>query len=144
MCGCFSGDTTTIVSVCVGVQTGAWLNFQTGIMSTSNLLPPYAIMWPSLAMMKHLVIRTVLGFSLVFATRMLAKKTFYNLICSFLKLDPDIIRKSENTIQNKQKAIVELGCKYLTYSSIGFNILYSIPILFRFMGIERLTFYTEI
>ncbi|GJQ82116.1 hypothetical protein Trydic_g15903 [Trypoxylus dichotomus] len=48
------GDTTMIVSVCVGVQTGSWLNYQTGVMSAAELSPPYAIMWPSYSLVELL------------------------------------------------------------------------------------------
>ncbi|KAI4461009.1 sphingosine-1-phosphate phosphohydrolase [Holotrichia oblita] len=70
------GDTTMIVSVCVGVQSGSWLNYQTGVMSSAELSPPYAIMWPSFVMIGCIVIRTVLGFLIVFATKKLQKNSF--------------------------------------------------------------------
>ncbi|XP_017782329.1 PREDICTED: sphingosine-1-phosphate phosphatase 1-like [Nicrophorus vespilloides] len=138
------GDTTMILSVSVGAHIGAWLNYQTGNMSPAELSPPYAIYWPSYYMIGCIILRTILGLALVLATRTIAKKLSYNFFCALLKQDVDDIRKSENTLENKHKNIVEIGCKYVTCWSIGFNILYSIPHIFRMLQIERPNFYTEI
>lgn len=133
-----------IVSVTIGVQIGAWLNYQTGIMSTSDLSPPYTIMWPTYTMTLNMILRTILGFSLVVILKVLAKRIFYHLLCAILKQDVKQVKKSENTLQNTQKIFIELGCSYLTCASIGFFILYGIPHVFRYFKIERPQFYTEI
>lgn len=133
-----------IVSVCVGVHIGAWLNYQTGIMTNSELRAPYTVLWPSVTMLCVALVRTVIGFALVLLTRQVAKKYSYNMLCALLRQDVDNMKKCENTFQNKHKTFVELGCKYLTCALIGFNILYSIPHLFRLLRLERPSFYTEI
>lgn len=133
-----------IVSVCVGVHIGAWLNYQTGIMMNSDLNPPYTILWPSFSMLGIALLRTIIGFALVLLTRQIAKKGSYNFLCAILRQDVDNMKKCENNVQNKHKTFVELGCKYITCALIGFNILYSISHLFRFLHIERPSFYTEI
>lgn len=133
-----------IVSVCVGVHIGAWLNYQTGNMTHSELNPPYTILWPSYSMLWIALLRTIIGFLLVLLTRQLAKKYSYNILCAILRRDVDNMKKCENNLQNKHKTFVELGCKYITCALIGFNIMYSIPHLFRYLRIERPSFYTEI
>lgn len=133
-----------IVSVCVGVQIGAWLNYQTGIMTNSELNPPYTILWPSYGMLGIALLRTIIGFALVLITRQIAKKYSYNVLCAILRQDVDDMKRRDNNLRNKHKTFVELGCKYITCALIGFNILYSIPHLFRLMHIERPSFYTEI
>ncbi|CAH0555478.1 unnamed protein product [Brassicogethes aeneus] len=138
------GDTTMILSVCVGIQIGAWLNYQTGKMSASELTAPYAIMWPSYTMLGNTLLRTIIGFAFVLLTRTVCKTFTYNIICAILREDVDNLKKSENTLQNKHKTIVDLGCKYVACAAIGFNTLYLLPQLFRFMRIERPTFFTEI
>ncbi|KAH1009880.1 sphingosine-1-phosphate phosphatase 1 isoform X2 [Dendroctonus ponderosae] len=138
------GDTTMILSVCVGVLVGAWLNYQTGLMTTSDLPLPHIIMWPSWSMFGCLLVRTFLGFSCVFLTRQVFTSLSYSFICMLLKQDEIKLKQSENTLQNKHKTIVELGCKYITCGVIGFNILYTLPQVFRFLKIERPTFFTEI
>ncbi|XP_044271390.1 sphingosine-1-phosphate phosphatase 1-like [Tribolium madens] len=138
------GDTTMILSVCVGIHCGAWLNYQLGIMTTSDLTPPYAIMWPSYTMLGCTILRTIIGFALVLLTRSVSKSASYNFICAILKEDVDVLKKSDNSLTNKHKTIVDLGCKYITCGMIGFNALYLIPQLFRYLRIERPTFFTEI
>ncbi|KAL1498298.1 hypothetical protein ABEB36_009117 [Hypothenemus hampei] len=138
------GDTTMILSVCVGVLIGAWLNFQTGLMSETNLPLPRMIMWPSWSMSGFILLRTAIGFLFVLLTRQVFKSFSYSFICMLLKEDETKLKQSENTLQNKHKTIVELGCKYITCGMIGFNILYTIPQIFRFLKIERPTFFTEI
>ncbi|XP_066260883.1 sphingosine-1-phosphate phosphatase 2-like [Euwallacea similis] len=138
------GDTTMILSVCIGVLVGAWLNYQTGLMTKSNLPLPRMIMWPSWSMLGCMVLRTGIGFFFVLLTRQVFKSISYSFICMLLKEDETRLKQTENTLQNKHKTIVELGCKYVTCGMIGFNILYTLPQLFRLLRIERMTFFTEI
>lgn len=133
-----------IVSVCVGVHVGSWLNYQTGILSPAELTPPYTILWPSFTMLGCILIRTILGFIGVLLTRSVAKTYSYNVLCALVGENVETLKKSENTLQNKHKTIVELGCKYITCALIGFNTLYVLPHLFRILRIERPTFYTEV
>lgn len=133
-----------ILSVCVGIHIGAWLNYQTGLMTPSELTAPYVIMWPSYAMLGCMVLRTILGFACVLLMRQICKSGTYHFLCALLKEDVDELKKSENTLQNKHKTIVELCCKYVYCAMIGFNTLYLLPQLFRFLRIERPTFFTEI
>lgn len=133
-----------VLSVCVGVHIGAWLNYQTGIMSHSDLPQPYTIFWPSLSMLLCTIVRTILGFALVLLTKVIGKSICYNFLCALLRVSVEDIKKSENNLQNKHKTFVELGSKYFWCAAIGFNALYLIPHLFRYLHIERPTFYTEI
>ncbi|KAJ8967489.1 hypothetical protein NQ314_002803 [Rhamnusium bicolor] len=138
------GDTTMILSVCVGIHIGAWLNYQTGLMTPTELSAPYIIMWPSYTMLGCLVLRTIIGFACVLLTKQICTSATYQFLCALLREDVDNLKKSENTLQNKHKTIVELGCKYVYCAMIGFNTLYLLPQLFRFLRIERPTFFTEI
>lgn len=134
-----------IISVCVGIHIGAWLNYHTGIMvPTEEFKAPYIIMWPSLSMLGFLVLRTIIGFVCVLFTRQIFKNVTYNFLCTLLKENVQNLRKSENTWQNKHKTVVELSCKYVYCAMIGFNTLYLLPLLFKLLKIERPTFYTEI
>lgn len=133
-----------VVSVCVGIQIGAWTNYHLGHMSPSELTPPYTIIWPSYMMMGQTIIRTIIGFICVMATRQIAKSISYHFLCALLRENVDDMKKSENSLENKHKLFVELSCKYIIYALIGFNTLYMLPNIFRALRIERPTFYTEI
>lgn len=134
-----------IISVCVGIQIGAWLNYHLGIMvPTKELTAPYVIMWPSYQMIGCLVLRTIIGFTCVILTRQIFKSVTYQFLCTLLREDVQNLKKSENTLQNKHKTFVELSCKYVYCAMIGFNTLYLMPLLFKFLRIGRPTFFTEI
>ncbi|CAH1105179.1 unnamed protein product [Psylliodes chrysocephalus] len=138
------GDTAMIIGVTVGILVGSWTNYQSGIMKPSELTAPYAIMWPSYTMFGCLILRTIIGFVGVVLTKKFCNYFTYNFLCALLREDVDSLKKSENTLQNKHKTFVELSCKYVFCGMIGFNTMYVIPQLFRFLRIERPTFFTEI
>ncbi|KAL3269846.1 hypothetical protein HHI36_008904 [Cryptolaemus montrouzieri] len=138
------GDTTMVISVCVGILTGSWLNYQTGELTPSELTAPYPIMWPSLLMVGCLILRTILGYLSVLVLKVIIEKFFYSLMCTLLRQDETNLKQLAHSLENKHKTIVELASKYLTCSLIGVSIIYTIPQLFRFLRIERPTFFTEI
>ena len=140
----FRGDTTMVVSVCIGVHIGAWTNYQLGVMSEYPVPPPYAIIWPSYEMLGLSALRTVIGFCCIVATRALCKSASYATVCTLLRLNSRELKNSKNSIENRQKITVELSYKFITYALLGFNTLYLLPNVFRLIGIERPTFYTEI
>lgn len=137
------GDTTLTVSVCAGIQIGAWLTYQLGNMVPPLSPPPYEIIWPSHAQLGCMVLRTVLGLCCVVATRAIGKSISYGFVCALLGRDKNELRNSENSLENKHKIIVELSYKYFTYGMIGFITQYLLPSVFKLLQIGRPDFYTE-
>ncbi|CAK1601426.1 unnamed protein product [Parnassius mnemosyne] len=138
------GDTTMIVSVCAGILTGSWTNYQLGNMVASSADPPYEIIWPSIEMLGCTILRTILGFCGVLATRAIAKSVSYAFVCALLGKDKNELRNSEDSLDNKNKIIVELCYKYFTCGLIGFNTTYVFPNVFHLLQINRPTYYTEV
>ncbi|XP_053695201.1 sphingosine-1-phosphate phosphatase 1-like [Sabethes cyaneus] len=138
------GDTTLTVSVCAGIEIGAWLHYMLGDFTAPINPPPYEIIWPSYAMLGMLLLRTVLGLCCIVATRALGKSISYAFVCFLLGRDKNELRRSENTLENKNKIIVELSYKFFTYGMIGFNTQYLLPTVFKLLRIGRPDFYTEI
>lgn len=138
------GDTTLTVSVCAGIQIGAWVNYQMGDMKLPMSSPPYEIIWPSYRMIGLIILRTVLGLCCIVATRAIGKSMSYAFVCGLLGKDKNQLRNSENSLQNKHKIIVELSYKFFTYGMIGFNTQYLLPNVFKLLNIGRPDFYTEI
>ncbi|XP_072938903.1 sphingosine-1-phosphate phosphatase 2-like [Epargyreus clarus] len=138
------GDTTMIVSVCAGILTGSWTNYQLGNMVASAADPPYEIIWPSVEMLGCTLLRTILGFCGVLATRAIAKSFSYAFVCALLGKDKNELRNSEDSLDNTNKIIVEYSYKYFTYGLIGFNTTYVFPNVFHLLQINRPTYYTEI
>lgn len=133
-----------IVSVCAGILTGAWTNYKLGNMVASEEDPPYEIIWPSIPMLGCTILRTVLGFCGILATRAIAKSLSYAFVCALLGKDKNELRNSENSLDNKNKIIVELSYKYFMCAMIGFNTIYICPNVFELLMINRPTYYTEI
>lgn len=140
----FRGDTTLCVSVCAGIQVGAWINYQLGYVHASVAQPPYQIIWPSHAMLGTLILRTVLGLCCILATKAMGKSVCYAVACAFLGRDKTELIQSENTLANKPKILVDLSSKFVTCFFIGLNIQYLLPNVFKLVGIGRPDFYTEI
>ncbi|CAG4966943.1 unnamed protein product [Colias eurytheme] len=138
------GDTTMIVSVCAGILIGSWTNYQLGNMAVSDKTPPYEIIWPSVEMFGCMLLRTILGFCGVLATRAFAKSFSYAFVCALLGKDKNELRNSEDSLDNKNKIFVECCYKYFTYGMIGFNTTYVFPNVFDLLMINRPTYYTEI
>ncbi|XP_026314109.1 sphingosine-1-phosphate phosphatase 2-like [Hyposmocoma kahamanoa] len=138
------GDTTMIVSVCAGILAGSWTNYLVGNMQPPQSPPPYAVIWPSVEMLGCTLLRTTLGFCGVVATRAIAKSLSYAFVCALLGKDKNELRNSENSLDNKNKIVVELSYKYFTYGLIGFNTTCLFPNVFDLLKINRPTYYTEI
>uniref|UniRef100_A0A182VTY7 Phosphatidic acid phosphatase type 2/haloperoxidase domain-containing protein n=1 Tax=Anopheles minimus TaxID=112268 RepID=A0A182VTY7_9DIPT len=138
------GDTALTVSVCAGIEIGAWLHFHLGEFQQPAQPPPYEIIWPSYSMFGLLLLRTVLGLCCIVASRAFAKSISYAFVCFILGRDKNELRQSENTLENKNKIIVELSYKLFTYGVIGFNTQYLLPSVFKLLNIGRPDFYTEI
>lgn len=132
------------ISVTAGIQIGAWLNYQLNLLEAPTTEPPYEILWPTYRMLGLLLLRTTLGLCSVLATRAIAKSISYAFVCALLGKDKNELRNSENTLENRDKIIVELCYKYFTCGMIGFNTLYLLPNVFKALGIGRPDFYTEI
>ncbi|XP_023227373.1 sphingosine-1-phosphate phosphatase 1-like [Centruroides sculpturatus] len=131
------GDTTIILGTGAGIYLGAWLNFQLGIIRGPGLPPPYQIIWPDYTLVGLALLRASIGILCVVASRAFFKSLSYAIVCYILRLDP-------NALETKQKTVVEMSYKFITYTTIGIMITYISPIVFRFLNIERITMFTEV
>lgn len=133
-------------SVTAGILVGAWLNYQLGALQPPEITStrPYAIIWPTYRMIGLMILRTVLGLCCVVATRAIGKSIAYAFVCALLGRDKTEVKKSENSLENRDKIIAELSYKYFVCSMIGFNTNYLLPNVFKMLNIGRPDFYTEI
>uniref|UniRef100_A0A1B6D3K7 Phosphatidic acid phosphatase type 2/haloperoxidase domain-containing protein n=1 Tax=Clastoptera arizonana TaxID=38151 RepID=A0A1B6D3K7_9HEMI len=138
------GDSTVILSVCVGIYIGAWINYQLGYMSFVSYPPPYTIIWPSYGMIGLGLLRTVIGLIGIIATLAVCKSASYATLSALLQVHSDELQNSCTSQNSKARTIVELGYKYVTYLLLGINIVYLLPNVFKLLSIQRPTFYTEI
>lgn len=131
------GDTTVIMATGAGFSTGSWLNYQLGIIGRPGIPPPYQIIWPDYNVIGLAMLRASIGILCIVATRAFVKSFVTWLVCFMMKLNP-------RDAKTKQKPIVELPSKFITYFCIGIVITYLCPFVFRLLSIERITMHTEV
>ncbi|XP_011173400.1 sphingosine-1-phosphate phosphatase 1 isoform X1 [Solenopsis invicta] len=137
-------DTAMVVSVAAGLHAGAWLNYYSGLLRVSQSSLPFHIVWPTYSTFSHLIIRTVLGFSGVIATKYFCKSFSYITICGILQINWKELMKCQDYNSNQIKVFVDLVYKYLSCFMIGLNTVYLLPQVFNMIGIDRPAFYSEI
>lgn len=132
-----------VVSVTAGIHMGAWLSYYNGVLNVSLISPPYYIVWPTYSMLGHLILRTVLGFSTIIATKVLCRYLSYTVVCAILRINYKELMKSQDYNGNQNKVFVDLIYKYVACFMIGIITVYLLPQVFNMIGIERPAFYTE-
>ena len=138
------GDTTVILGCYLGTQLGAWCNFQLGILKGPPLPPPYPILWPTYQVYGQTLLRMILGAVVLIATRAIAKPIVHYVTSYLIGADPEEMKRVKPDINNKPKLITELSTKFFVYLAVGFNCIFTAPVVFRAIGCERATFHTEV
>ncbi|CAF1545565.1 unnamed protein product [Rotaria magnacalcarata] len=127
-------DTTVILGSTFGLLSAATIMQKLGLLERPLSPPVYSIIAPNLG---FCVLRTIVGLLIVYTTRQLVKTCVLRVTSALYGLDwkdPEI----------KRFAKVEMPYYYLTYFSVGFNIAFACPLVFRLMGINRDYSYTEL
>lgn len=89
-------------------------------------------------------LRTVIGLAVVAGTEFIGKELSYKVLCSFLKEDGKKLKNMKNSVENVRKNFIDLTSKFTTYSVLGFNTLFLVPLIYQYFNIQRDSFYTEI
>jgi len=132
------GDTMLIVSAGSGVALGHWMSFQYGFMRKASLPPPYNIIPPTWTWCGLVVLRMIAGVSVLLILRQFVAAAVYRIACCAARVD------HRDKLAARQHFAVELPYKFVTYASISVGMVYAAPAMFRALGIERETFFTEI
>ncbi|XP_014204122.1 sphingosine-1-phosphate phosphatase 1-like [Copidosoma floridanum] len=138
------GDTALVVGTGTGIHLGYWINYKTGILTASQLPPPYNITWPTNQDIVKIISRTLLGFTYILVLKALIKSFIYFIMCAILKVNSKELKRSENSLENKNKILVDLVYKYIFCFVITCSMTSVLPKIFTVIGIERPTFYTEL
>ena len=86
----------------------------------------------------------MIGLAVVAATEFIGKEIIFALLCKYFKEEKTKLKNMKNSVDNVRKNLIELTTKFSTYSVLGFNTLFVVPLIFKYFGIERRSFYTEI
>jgi len=138
------GDTVIICAVVLGIYSGAWMNYSKNLISAARTSPPYEIIWPTYEMWGQVLARSSIGLSSVLATRAIFKSLSYATVCALLRINQQDVSMRRANVTQRQAVIVELSYKFMTYAAVGFDVIYTAPLVFRLIGIERPEFYTEV
>ena len=128
------GDTTIIMGVGAGIAVASWINHQQGYLVPSEANLPLKVMMPDVQWFGHVVLRMLLGGSMLVATRLIVKRGTYRVTCHLLGLDYKTISKER---YEAQRLVLELPYKYITYFVMGIIAVYVTPIVFRYLDIDR-------
>merc|ERR1711860_408643 len=77
-------------------------------------------------------------------TRAIAKPIVHYATSFLIGADPEEMKRVKPDINNKPKLITEISTKFFVYLAVGFNCLFTVPVVFRAVGCERATFHTEV
>ncbi|XP_065209518.1 sphingosine-1-phosphate phosphatase 2-like [Planococcus citri] len=133
------GDTTTILSTCVGIQTAAWLHYKVNWVERPPFDPPFAFDLPPLNEIGYVAIRTLLGYLGIVVVLLFFD--VLNKIFDWVLTRMRVKVKDVNT--NRRLAHIDLIYKYLTYSTTSFNIVFVFPYIFQCLNINRTNYYWE-
>jgi len=132
------GDTMLIVSAGSGVALGHWMSFQYGFMHKASLPPPYDIIPPTWTWAGLVLLRMTTGLVVLVVIRQTVSALVYRIACCVAGVD------HTDRVAAKRHFAVELPYKLVTYAAISVGMVYAAPAMFRALGIERETFFTEI
>ncbi|XP_074548987.1 sphingosine-1-phosphate phosphatase 1 [Halichoeres trimaculatus] len=125
------GDTATVLGVGAGVALASHVNHLLGLMPdpTPDQLP-FTLPALSAGLVAVAVTRLVLGVLVLVATRALMKAVTIPLVCRLFRVPCDDVRKA------RQHMEVELPYRYIVYGTVGFNVLFLVPLLFSYVQLS--------
>ncbi|XP_027134526.1 sphingosine-1-phosphate phosphatase 1 isoform X2 [Larimichthys crocea] len=126
------GDTAQILGTGAGVALASHVNHLLGLMPdpTPEQLP-FTFPTLSTGLVGVAMLRFVLGVLALVATRALMKAITIPLVCWVFGVPSGDVRKA------RQHMEVELPYRYIVYGTVGFNVLFLVPLLFSYMQLSR-------
>uniref|UniRef100_A0A1A8C6Z2 Sphingosine-1-phosphate phosphatase 1 n=2 Tax=Nothobranchius kadleci TaxID=1051664 RepID=A0A1A8C6Z2_NOTKA len=122
------GDTAQILGTGAGVALASHVNHYLGLLPdpTPDHLP-FTMPVISASLVGVALLRLVLGVLVLVATRALMKLLTIPLVCWVFGVPSGDTRKA------RQHMEVELPYRYLVYGTVGFNVLFLVPLLFSYV-----------
>jgi len=129
------GETTAMLGSYFGVQISFWLHYQVGLLTATDGLDDtqHAIELN----ISHTIVRTVLGGLIGGLAKTFSRPVWLRLSCYLVGINHLLYDKSRHLF-------VELFCKFWSYASLGFAVVFLSPLLFFILGVQRDAFFTEL
>lgn len=122
------GDTAQILGTGAGVALASHVNYHLGLMPDPgpDQLP---LVLPALGagVVGLAVLRLVLGVLVLVGSRGLMKAVTIPVVCRLFGVPSADVRRA------RQHMEVELPYRYIVYGTVGFNVLFLVPLLFTFL-----------
>lgn len=124
-------DTAQILGTGAGVALASHVNHLLGLMPdpTPDQLP-FTIPALSAGLVGAALVRWFIGVLVLMATRALMKTVTIQLVCRLFRVPCDDVRKA------RQHMEVELPYRYIVYGTVGFNLLFLVPLLFSYLQLS--------
>ncbi|XP_076151634.1 sphingosine-1-phosphate phosphatase 1 [Alosa pseudoharengus] len=125
------GDTAQILGSGAGVALASHLNTRLGLLPDAPLSslplrsPPLTA-----ALAGVCALRFLLGVLLLLATRVVMKAVTIPLVCRLTGVSGADVREARQHMQ------VELPYRYIVYGTVGFNVLFLVPLVFGYLGLS--------
>ncbi|XP_054653581.1 sphingosine-1-phosphate phosphatase 1 isoform X2 [Dunckerocampus dactyliophorus] len=122
------GDTAQILGSGAGIALASHVNHRLGLMPDPERLP---LSLPALSggLVGTAALRFLLGVLVLVATRALMKALTIPLVCRLMAIPGDDMRKA------RQHMEVELPYRYIVYGTVGFNVVFLVPLLFSYLAL---------
>uniref|UniRef100_A0A672IMP1 Sphingosine-1-phosphate phosphatase 1 n=1 Tax=Salarias fasciatus TaxID=181472 RepID=A0A672IMP1_SALFA len=125
------GDTAQILGSGAGVALASHVNHRLGLMADHPAERlPLAVPALSAGLVGGALLRLALGVLVLVATRALMKAVTIPLACRAFGVPGGDVRKARQHVE------VELPYRYLVYGTMGFNVLFLVPLLFRYLQLS--------
>nr|XP_046269708.1 sphingosine-1-phosphate phosphatase 1 [Scatophagus argus]XP_046269709.1 sphingosine-1-phosphate phosphatase 1 [Scatophagus argus] len=125
------GDTAQILGSSAGVALASHVNHLLGLMP--DPMPeqlPFAMPALSASLVGTAMLRLAVGVLVLMATRALMKAVTIPLVCWVFGVSSADVRKA------RQHMEVELPYRYIVYGTVGFSVLFLVPLLFSYMQLS--------
>nr|XP_020467226.1 sphingosine-1-phosphate phosphatase 1-like [Monopterus albus] len=125
------GDTAQILGTGAGVALASHVNYYLGLLPdpTPDQLP-FAMPTLNTSLVGMATLRFVLGILVLVATRALMKALTIPLVCWVFRVSSVDVRKA------RQHMEVELPYRYIVYGTVGFTVLFLVPLLFSYIWLS--------
>ncbi|MEQ2196319.1 hypothetical protein XENOCAPTIV_012015 [Xenoophorus captivus] len=125
------GDTAQILGVGAGVALASHINQLVGLVP--DLTPdqlPLNVPVLTASLVCAAMLRFVLGVMVLVAIRALMKAITIPLVCWVFRVPSLNVRKARQHVE------VELPYRYIVYGTMGFSVLYLVPLLFTYLKLS--------
>ncbi|XP_056152349.1 sphingosine-1-phosphate phosphatase 1 [Lampris incognitus] len=125
------GDTAQILGTGAGVALASHVNHLLGLLpDPSSDQLPFSMPSLSIGLVGMAMLRLCLGVLVLVATRALMKAVTIPLVCLLSGVPSGDVRKA------RQHMEVELPYRYIVYGTVGFNVLFLVPLLFSYLQLS--------